>query len=64
MARPIRTLTQARGYNPKNHILSVFGGAGGQHACAIASDLGIKQILIHKYCGILSAYGLGIADVV
>jgi 5-oxoprolinase (ATP-hydrolysing) len=64
MARPIRTLTQARGFNPKNHILSVFGGAGAQHACSIAKDLGITKILVHRYCGILSAYGLGLADVV
>jgi 5-oxoprolinase (ATP-hydrolysing) len=64
MSRPIRSLTQARGFNPKNHILSVFGGAGAQHACSIASNLGISEILIHKYCGILSAYGLGLADVV
>jgi len=64
MTRPIRSLTQARGFNPKNHILSVFGGAGAQHACSIAKDLGISKILVHKYCGILSAYGLGLADVV
>ena len=64
MCRPIRALTQSRGFNPKNHILSIFGGAGGQHACAIARELGISRILIHKYCGILSAYGLGLADVV
>jgi len=64
MARPIRTLTQARGYNPKNHVLSVFGGAGAQHACSIARDLGVSKVLVHRYCGILSAYGLGLADVV
>lgn len=64
MARPIRTLTQARGFNPKNHILSVFGGAGAQHACSIAKDLGISKVLVHRYCGILSAYGLGLADIV
>ena len=64
MSRPIRSLTQARGFNPKNHILDVFGGAGAQHACSIARDLGIRKILIHKYCGILSAYGMGLADVV
>jgi 5-oxoprolinase (ATP-hydrolysing) len=64
MSRPIRSLTQARGFNPKNHILDIFGGAGGQHACSIARDLGIKEIYIHKYCGILSAYGMGLADVV
>ena len=64
MSRPIRSLTQARGFNPKNHILDIFGGAGAQHACSIARDLGMNKILIHKYCGILSAYGLGLADVV
>jgi 5-oxoprolinase (ATP-hydrolysing) len=64
MSRPIRSLTQAKGFNPKNHILDIFGGAGAQHACSIARDLGIRKIYIHKYCGILSAYGLGLADVV
>lgn len=64
MSRPIRSLTQARGFNPKNHILDIFGGAGAQHACDIARGLGITKIYIHKYCGILSAYGLGLADVV
>lgn len=64
MARPIRSLTQARGFDPRNHVLSTFGGAGGQHACAIARILGINNIFIHKQCGILSAYGMGLADVV
>ena len=64
MSRPIRTLTQGRGFNPKNHILDVFGGAGAQHACAIAKGLGISTVYIHQHCGILSAYGLGLADVV
>jgi len=64
MSRPIRQLTQNRGFNPKNHILDVFGGAGAQHACAIAKGLGISTVYIHKHCGILSAYGLGLADVV
>ncbi|KAI8911035.1 Hydantoinase B/oxoprolinase-domain-containing protein [Gorgonomyces haynaldii] len=64
MCRPIRALTQGKGYNSKDHILACFGGAGGQHAFAIARTLGIKQILIHKYSSILSAYGLGLADVV
>jgi 5-oxoprolinase (ATP-hydrolysing) len=44
--------------------LACFGGAGGQHACAIARSLGIKIVFIHKYAGILSAYGLALADVV
>ncbi|KAI8808820.1 Hydantoinase B/oxoprolinase-domain-containing protein [Cladochytrium replicatum] len=64
MCRPIRALTQAKGYDTSNHILASFGGAGGQHACAIARSLGIKTILIHKYSSILSAFGLSLADVV
>ena len=63
MCRPIRALTQSRGFDPKNFILSSFGGAGGQHACAIARELGVKTVFIHKLCGVLSAYGICIADV-
>ncbi|KII90420.1 hypothetical protein PLICRDRAFT_106429 [Plicaturopsis crispa FD-325 SS-3] len=62
MCRPIRALTEARGYATSKHILASFGGAGGQHACEIASLLGIKTILIHRYSSILSAYGLALAD--
>ena len=50
MSRPIRALTQNRGFNPKSHILDVFGGAGAQHACAIAKGLGISTVYIHKHC--------------
>ncbi|RIB11070.1 Hydantoinase B/oxoprolinase-domain-containing protein [Gigaspora rosea] len=64
MCRPIRALTEAKGYDTSKHILACFGGAGGQHACAIAQNLGIKKILIHRYSSILSAYGLALADVV
>jgi 5-oxoprolinase (ATP-hydrolysing) len=64
MCRPILSLTQARGYDPKDHVLSIFGGAGGQHACAIAKILNIKKVYIHKYAGILSAYGLSKAEIV
>lgn len=64
MARPIRALTQSRGFDTSKHALSVFGGAGGQHACSIAKDLGMKTVLIHKFAGILSAYGMALADVV
>lgn len=63
MCRPIRNLTQARGYDIRTHTLVCFGGAGGQHACAIARSLGINKIVIHKHAGILSAWGLGKADV-
>ncbi|KAF9220709.1 hypothetical protein BS17DRAFT_714004 [Gyrodon lividus] len=62
MCRPIRALTEARGYSTGKHVLASFGGAGGQHACEIASLLGIKTILIHRYSSILSAYGLALAD--
>lgn len=64
MCRPIRALTQARGFDPKDHILAIFGGAGGQHACAIAKLLGMSKVYIHKYAGILSAYGLSKSEIV
>ncbi|KAJ2928426.1 hypothetical protein H1R20_g8677, partial [Candolleomyces eurysporus] len=62
MCRPIRALTEARGYATGKHVLASFGGAGGQHACEIAKLLGIKTIVIHRYSSILSAYGLALAD--
>ncbi|XP_025416669.1 5-oxoprolinase isoform X2 [Sipha flava] len=64
MCRPIRALTQAKGYDTRQHVLACFGGAGGQHACAIARSLGISRVVIHKYAGILSAFGMACADVV
>ncbi|KAI7978270.1 hypothetical protein EIK77_001213 [Talaromyces pinophilus] len=64
MCGPIRSLTEGRGHEASKHHLASFGGAGGQHACAIAETLGIKKVLIHKYSSILSAYGIGLADVV
>ena len=64
MARPIRNLTEARGFELSSHHLASFGGAGGQHACSVASTLGIRRIIIHKYSSVLSAYGLALADVV
>lgn len=64
MARPIRNLTQARGFETSAHHLACFGGAGGQHACSVAGSLGISRIIIHKYSSILSAYGLALAEVV
>ncbi|KAI6174399.1 hypothetical protein M3Y98_01185900 [Aphelenchoides besseyi] len=56
MCRPIRTLTEAKGFNTADHVLVCFGGAGGQHAAALARSLGMKRIKIHKHSGILSAY--------
>lgn len=64
MCRPIRALTQMKGYDVAAHTLACFGGAGGQHACAIARALGMRTIFIHRYSGILSAVGIGLADVV
>jgi 5-oxoprolinase (ATP-hydrolysing) len=64
MSRPIRALTEARGFETRDHNLATFGGAGGQHACEIAAKLGIRRIVIHKYSSILSAYGMALAEVV
>ncbi|KAF1845295.1 putative 5-oxoprolinase [Cucurbitaria berberidis CBS 394.84] len=64
MCGPIRSLTEARGHDVSRHDLASFGGAGGQHACDIAEILGVRRVVIHKYSSILSAYGIGLADVV
>ncbi|XP_049939893.1 5-oxoprolinase [Schistocerca serialis cubense] len=64
MCRPIRALTQAKGYDTSRHVLACFGGAGGQHACSIARALGMGTVFVHKYAGILSAFGMALADVV
>ncbi|KAF2768108.1 hypothetical protein EJ03DRAFT_390108 [Teratosphaeria nubilosa] len=64
MAKPIRALTEARGFETSAHNLASFEGAGGQHACAIASSLGIQTVIIHRYSSILSAYGMALADAV
>jgi 5-oxoprolinase (ATP-hydrolysing) len=64
MCRPIRNLTQMRGYDITTHTLACFGGAGPQHACAMAKALGMKRVFVHRYGGILSAYGLSLADAV
>lgn len=64
MCRPIRCLTQMRGFDITKHALACFGGAGPQHACAMARSLGITKVFVHRYGGILSAYGLSMADAV
>ncbi|KAL6415170.1 5-oxoprolinase [Ilyonectria robusta] len=64
MTRPIRSITEAKGHDTSKHRLATFGGAGGQHAVAIAESLGIQQILVHRYSSVLSAYGMALADVV
>lgn len=63
MAQAIRKISVAKGYHPAEYALVSFGGAGGQHACRVARNLGITRILIHPFAGILSAYGMGMADV-
>ncbi len=63
MANAIKKISLQRGYDVADYALCCFGGAGGQHACAIADVLGIKTIFIHPYAGVLSAYGMGLADV-
>ena len=62
MSRPIRNTTEARGFAPEKHNLVSFGGAGGQHACSIATKLGIGRVMIHKWSSLLSAYGISRAD--
>lgn len=64
MCRPIRNLTQMRGYDISTHVLACFGGAGPQHACAMAKALGMSEVFVHRYGGVLSAYGLLLADAV
>jgi 5-oxoprolinase (ATP-hydrolysing) len=63
MAAAIRKISVARGHDVTRYTLACFGGAGGQHACAVADALGMERILIHPLAGVLSAYGIGIADV-
>ena len=63
MANAIKKISLQRGYDVSEYTLCCFGGAGGQHACLIADALGMKQVFIHPYSGVLSAYGMGLADV-
>jgi 5-oxoprolinase (ATP-hydrolysing) len=63
MANAIKKISVQRGYDITRYVLATFGGAGGQHACAVADALGIPQVLIHPLAGVLSAYGMGLADV-
>jgi 5-oxoprolinase (ATP-hydrolysing) len=62
MANAIKKISVQRGYDTAAYTLVCFGGAGGQHACLIADKLGIKTIFIHPFAGVLSAYGIGLAD--
>ncbi|HZN34273.1 MAG TPA: hydantoinase B/oxoprolinase family protein, partial [Pirellulaceae bacterium] len=64
MAAAIRSISLAKGYDPRDYALVAFGAAGPQHACAVAEELGITKVLIHPDAGVLSALGIGLADVV
>ncbi|MCE2689148.1 MAG: hydantoinase B/oxoprolinase family protein [Rubrivivax sp.] len=62
MANAIKRISVARGYDVTRYTLQCFGGAGGQHACAVADALGMSRVFIHPLAGVLSAYGMGLAD--
>jgi len=63
MANAIKKISVQRGYDVTAYTLACFGGAGGQHACLVADALGMKRVLLHPFAGVLSAYGMGLADV-
>ena len=63
MANAIKKISVQRGYDITEYTLCSFGGAGGQHACLVADALGVETVFIHPYAGVLSAYGIGLADV-
>jgi 5-oxoprolinase (ATP-hydrolysing) len=62
MANAIKQISVQRGYDVTSYTLNCFGGAGGQHACMVADALGIKRVFVHPFAGVLSAYGMGLAD--
>src|SRR5204862_644035 len=63
MANAIKQVSIQRGYDVTEYTLCCFGGAGGQHACLVADALGMTRVFIHPFAGVLSAYGMGLADV-
>jgi 5-oxoprolinase (ATP-hydrolysing) len=63
MANAIKQISTQRGYDVTEYTLCCFGGAGGQHACAVADALGMPAIFLHPFAGVLSAYGMGLADI-
>jgi 5-oxoprolinase (ATP-hydrolysing) len=63
MANAIKKISVAQGYDVSQYTLVTFGGAGGQHACAVADALGMDRVLIHPFAGVLSAFGMGLAEV-
>jgi 5-oxoprolinase (ATP-hydrolysing) len=63
MANAIKKISVQRGYDVTRYVLNCFGGAGGQHACLVADALGMTRVLIHPFSSLLSAYGMGLADI-
>lgn len=63
MANAIKKISVQRGYDVTQYTMNCFGGAGGQHACLVADALGMKSVFIHPFAGVLSAFGMGLADV-
>ncbi|PKR54916.1 hydantoinase B/oxoprolinase family protein [Thalassospira marina] len=63
MANAIKQISVQRGYDVSDYILQCFGGAGGQHACQVADTLGMTRVFVHPFAGVLSAYGMGLADI-
>ena len=63
MANAVKKISIERGYDVSKYTLVSFGGAGGQHACLVADALGMQKVLIHPFAGVLSAYGMGLADI-
>lgn len=63
MANAVKKISIERGYDVSQYTLVSFGGAGGQHACLVADALGMSRVLIHPFAGVLSAYGMGLADI-
>ncbi|MFC4236783.1 hydantoinase B/oxoprolinase family protein [Thalassospira xianhensis] len=63
MANAIKQISVQRGYDVTDYILQCFGGAGGQHACQVADTLGMTRVFVHPFAGVLSAYGMGLADI-
>ncbi|MBL6679164.1 MAG: hydantoinase B/oxoprolinase family protein [Candidatus Puniceispirillales bacterium] len=63
MANAIKKISIQKGYDITGYTMNCFGGAGGQHACQVADSLGISRVLIHPYAGVLSAYGMGLAEI-
>ena len=62
MANAIQAISVQRGYDVADYVLNTFGGAGGQHACLVADAIGLGRVLLHPLSGVLSAYGMGLAE--